>query len=49
VTWGVDRALRWLGRLDLEPLISHTLPLGQAREAVELALHGDSGKVVLRP
>lgn len=49
VTWGVDRALRWLGRLDLEPLVTHTLPLAQAREAVELALHGDSGKVVLQP
>jgi L-iditol 2-dehydrogenase len=49
VTWGVDRALRWLGRLDLEPLISHTLPLARAQEAVELALHGDSGKVVLQP
>jgi 2-desacetyl-2-hydroxyethyl bacteriochlorophyllide A dehydrogenase len=49
VTWGVDRALRWLGRLDLEPLITHELPLARAEEAVELALHGDSGKVVLRP
>jgi 2-desacetyl-2-hydroxyethyl bacteriochlorophyllide A dehydrogenase len=49
VTWGVDRALRWLGRLDLEPLITHELPLLEARQAVELALSGDSGKVVLRP
>lgn len=49
VTHGVDRALRWLGRLDLEPLITHTLPLTRAQEAVELALTGDSGKVVLVP
>src|SRR5262249_49970690 len=49
VTWGVDRALRWLGRLDLEPLITHTLPLARAQEAVELALHADSGKVMLAP
>lgn len=49
VTYGVDRALRWLGRLDLERLITHELPLARAEEAVELALRGDSGKVVLRP
>jgi len=49
VTWGVDRALRWLGRLDLEPLITHELPLAQARQAVELCLSGEAGKVVLRP
>jgi 2-desacetyl-2-hydroxyethyl bacteriochlorophyllide A dehydrogenase len=49
VTWGVDRALRWLGRLDLEPLITHTLPLEKAPEAVELALSGQAGKVYLRP
>jgi len=70
VTYGVDRALRWLGRpatsgarngpdpragtparnaLDLEVLITHTLPLARAQEAVDLALSGDSGKVVLQP
>jgi len=49
VTWGVDRALRWLGKLDLEPLITHTLPLAQAPEAVELALSGEAGKVYLQP
>jgi threonine dehydrogenase-like Zn-dependent dehydrogenase len=49
VTYGVDRALRWLERLDLEPIITHTLPLARAQEAVDLALSGDSGKVVLQP
>lgn len=49
VTWGVDRALRWLGKLDLEPLITHTLPLAEAPRAVELALSGEAGKVYLRP
>ena len=49
VTYGIDRALRWLGRLDLEPLITHELPLAEAQRAIELALSGDSGKVVVRP
>ena len=49
VTWGVDRALRWLGKLDLEPIITHTLPLSEAQAAVELALSGEAGKVYLRP
>jgi D-arabinitol dehydrogenase (NADP+) len=49
VTWGVDRALRWLGKLDLEPVITHTLPLAEAPAAVELALSGEAGKVYLQP
>jgi 2-desacetyl-2-hydroxyethyl bacteriochlorophyllide A dehydrogenase len=49
VTWGVDRALRWLARLDLEPLITHELPLARAQEAVDLCLTANAGKVVLRP
>src|SRR5205814_873832 len=49
VTYGIDRALRWLGALDLESVITHTLPLAQAREAVELALTGEAGKVYLTP
>jgi 2-desacetyl-2-hydroxyethyl bacteriochlorophyllide A dehydrogenase len=49
VTYGIDRALRWLGTIDLEPVITHTLPLEQAREAVELALTGEAGKVYLTP
>lgn len=49
VTYGIDRALRWLGTIDLEPVITHTLPLARAREAVELALTGEAGKVFLTP
>jgi 2-desacetyl-2-hydroxyethyl bacteriochlorophyllide A dehydrogenase len=49
VTHGIDRALRWLGRGNLEQVITHTRPLAQAREAVELALSGDAGKVYLTP
>ena len=49
VTWGVDRGLRLLGKLDLEPLITHTLPLEEAPAAVELALSGEAGKVYLQP
>jgi threonine 3-dehydrogenase len=36
------------GRLDLEWLITHRMPLGQVDEAVEL-LTGDAGKVLLMP
>lgn len=49
VTEGIDRALRWLSRLDLAPLITHTFPLAQAQAAVDLALAGQAGKVLLRP
>jgi 2-desacetyl-2-hydroxyethyl bacteriochlorophyllide A dehydrogenase len=49
VTHGVDRAIRWLSRLDFDPIITHTFPLAQARDAVELALGGAAGKVLLEP
>lgn len=49
VTHGIDRALRWLGKLDLDPIITHTFPLADAREAFELSLAGDAGKVLLKP
>jgi 2-desacetyl-2-hydroxyethyl bacteriochlorophyllide A dehydrogenase len=49
VTHGVDRAIRWLGRLDLAPLITHTFPLANYQPAVDLALAGQAGKVLLRP
>jgi 2-desacetyl-2-hydroxyethyl bacteriochlorophyllide A dehydrogenase len=49
VVHGVDRALRWLQTLDLEPLITHTYPLTQAPVAVETALAGAAGKVLLIP
>ena len=43
VTYGVDRALRWLAKLDFEPLLTHTFSLDQAPEAVELSLRADAG------
>jgi threonine 3-dehydrogenase len=49
VTYGIDRALRWLSKLDLAQLITHTFPLDQAQAAVDLALAGQAGKVLLRP
>jgi 2-desacetyl-2-hydroxyethyl bacteriochlorophyllide A dehydrogenase len=49
VTHGVDRALRWLARPDLAPLITHTFTLSQVQTAVDLALAGQAGKVLLRP
>jgi (R,R)-butanediol dehydrogenase/meso-butanediol dehydrogenase/diacetyl reductase len=49
VTNGVDRALRWLGRRDLAPLITHTFSLPRVQEAVDLALAGQAGKILLRP
>jgi 2-desacetyl-2-hydroxyethyl bacteriochlorophyllide A dehydrogenase len=49
VTYGVDRALRWLSALDLDPLITHTFPLPDYQHAVDLALAGQAGKVLLKP
>jgi 2-desacetyl-2-hydroxyethyl bacteriochlorophyllide A dehydrogenase len=49
VTHGVDRALRWLSKLDLAPLITHTFPLAGFQQAVDLALAGQAGKVLLTP
>ncbi len=49
VTNGIDRALRWLGHLNLAPLVTHTFPLTRVQEAVDLALAGQAGKVLLQP
>jgi 2-desacetyl-2-hydroxyethyl bacteriochlorophyllide A dehydrogenase len=48
-TNGADRALRWLSRLDLEPIITHTFPLAEAQAAIDLALTGQAGKILLQP
>lgn len=48
-TNGADRALRWLGRLDFAPLITHTFPLAEVQAAIDLALTGNAGKVLLEP
>jgi 2-desacetyl-2-hydroxyethyl bacteriochlorophyllide A dehydrogenase len=48
-THGADRSLRWLSRLDLEPLITHTFPLAEVNAAIDLALSGQAGKILLEP
>jgi threonine dehydrogenase-like Zn-dependent dehydrogenase len=48
-THGADRSLRWLSRLDLEPLITHTFPLSNVNAAIDLALSGQAGKILLEP
>ena len=41
--------LRWLSRLDLEPLITHAFPLAEVNAAIDLALSGRAGKILLEP
>jgi 2-desacetyl-2-hydroxyethyl bacteriochlorophyllide A dehydrogenase len=48
-THGTDRALRWLSRLDLDPLITHQFPLSDVHAAIDLAIRGQAGKVLLKP
>lgn len=48
-TWYQTSALVGSGRLDLSPLITHTLPLERFDEAFELMRSGNCGKVVLIP
>jgi 2-desacetyl-2-hydroxyethyl bacteriochlorophyllide A dehydrogenase len=48
-THAADRALRWLSKLDLAPLITHTFPLRDVQAAIDLALSGQAGKVLLQP
>jgi (R,R)-butanediol dehydrogenase / meso-butanediol dehydrogenase / diacetyl reductase len=48
-THAADRSLRWLGKLDVEPLITHTFALSDMQTALDLALSGQAGKVLLEP
>ncbi len=48
ITHGMDRALRWLGVMDVEPLLTHTFPLARAADAVELSLSAGCGKVLIQ-
>ncbi len=48
-TFAVERALRWLGTLDFEPVLTHSFPVLQANEAIQLGLTGDTGKILLMP
>jgi len=43
------RTLNWLSRLDLSPMITHTIPLDDIDEAMTLAHEGVAGKVLITP
>lgn len=43
------RALNWLSRLQLEDMITHTVPLEDLNEGMQLALDGRAGKVLIAP
>lgn len=47
--WYLGRSLQESGRIDLRPLITHTLPLTDVDEAMRLLQTGDAGKIVLKP
>jgi L-iditol 2-dehydrogenase len=48
-TYGAERAIRWLSRLDFEPIITHVFPLEQVTQAIALARSGAAGKILLQP
>jgi 2-desacetyl-2-hydroxyethyl bacteriochlorophyllide A dehydrogenase len=48
-TFAVERTLRWLSKLDFEPVLTHTFPIHQANDAIQLGLTGDTGKILLVP
>jgi (R,R)-butanediol dehydrogenase/meso-butanediol dehydrogenase/diacetyl reductase len=43
------RAVGWLGKLDLKPLITDVFPLRRVEEAILEASAGHTGKILLRP
>lgn len=48
-TWVMGRELLSSGRLDLTPLITHRLDLGDYSQGMDLMTSGNSGKVILYP
>lgn len=48
-TYAVERAIRWLASLDLDPIITHDFPLARVQDAIDLGLSGDAGKILLVP
>ncbi len=48
-TWEQTSAYLADGRIDVSPLLTHTLPLGGVDDAIALMRSGQCGKVVLRP
>ncbi len=48
-TWVKAAPLIYEGRIDLAPVLTHTLPLSEAARAFELILQGQAGKPILAP
>jgi threonine 3-dehydrogenase len=48
-TWHQVTGLIESGKLDLERIVTHTLPLEAIEEAMEIMASGNSGKIVLIP
>ena len=48
-TWYQTRALLSSGRVDIEPVITHRLPLSEFEKGMELMGSGQCGKVILTP
>ncbi len=48
-TWFTVKDLLDSGRLDVSPVVTHTFPMEQYKEAFELMRSGSCGKVILRP
>lgn len=48
-TWYQAEALLRSGKVDLSPLITHTLPLSRIEEGMRLLERGDAAKVILKP
>jgi 2-desacetyl-2-hydroxyethyl bacteriochlorophyllide A dehydrogenase len=46
-TFAVERAIRWLQKLDFEPVVTHSFPVTAANEAIQLGMTGDAGKILL--
>jgi threonine dehydrogenase-like Zn-dependent dehydrogenase len=44
-----DRGLHWLMKLNLDPIITHVLPIDEARQAMEHARTGSGTKVLVTP
>jgi threonine dehydrogenase-like Zn-dependent dehydrogenase len=48
-TYGVERALGWLGKLNFEPVITHSYDVKEADAAIQLGMTGEAGKILLTP
>ncbi len=48
-TWYQAQALLKSGKVDLSPLITHTLPLAEIEKGMELLRQGEAAKVILYP